>query len=157
MANFNKVILAGNLTRDPELRVTPKGTSICRISLAVNRTYKGSDGSDQEETTFVDVEAWGKQGEVIAKYVGKGRPLLVEGRLKTDSWTDQKTNEKRSKLKVVMEEFQFLGGNREGGASAEGGSGGAGRSGYSSGPSAGSTKADPGSYGNKDTDEDVPF
>jgi len=112
MANLNKVMLIGNLTRDPELRVTPKGTAICQFSLAVNRKYKGADGNDAEEVVFVDLEAWGKTGETIAKYCTKGKPLFVEGRLKLDQWEDKTTKEKRSRMKVVVEQFQFLGDGR---------------------------------------------
>jgi len=107
MANYNRVILLGNLTRDPELRVTPKGTSVCQFGLAVNRVYRVGEETN-EETTFVDLEAWGKQAEIIAKYVGKGRPLFVEGRLKLDSWQN-KEGEKRSKLKVIVENMQLMG------------------------------------------------
>ena len=116
MANFNKVYLIGNLTRDPELRVTPKGTAICQFGLAVNRQFKDESGAMRDDTTFVDIEAWGKQGETISKYCTKGRPLFVEGRLKLDQWEDKTSGQKRSKLKVVLEGFQFLGsGQREGG------------------------------------------
>ncbi|MGH7980468.1 MAG: single-stranded DNA-binding protein [Limisphaerales bacterium] len=109
MANFNKVILAGNLTRDPELRYTPKGTAVARITLAVNRTFtSGESGEKREEVTFVDVDVWSKQAEVISQYVKKGQPLLVEGRLKQDSWEDKNTKQKMSKLKVVLESFSFL-------------------------------------------------
>jgi single-strand DNA-binding protein len=108
MASFNKVILAGNLTRDPELRYTPKGTAIAKIGLAVNRTWTGEDGVKKEEVNFIDVEAWGRQGEVIAQYMKKGRPLLIEGRLKLDSWEDKNTKQKVSKLKVVLESFSFI-------------------------------------------------
>ncbi len=108
MASFNKVILAGNLTRDPELRYTPKGTAVAKIGLAVNRTWTGEDGVKKEEVNFIDVEAWGRQGEVIAQYMKKGRPLLVEGRLKLDSWEDKTTKQKVSKLKVVLESFSFI-------------------------------------------------
>ena len=114
MASLNKVMLIGNLTRDPELRVTPKGTAICQFGLAVNRQFKDESGATRDETTFVDIEAWGKQGETVAKYLTKGRPLFVEGRLKLDRWDDKTTGQKRSKMKVVLENFQFLGG-REGG------------------------------------------
>ena len=107
MASFNKVIMIGNLTRDPELRTTPKGTSVCSFSLALNRRYKTESGEDRDETTFVDIEAYGKQAELIGKYLVKGRPLMVEGRLKLDSW--EKNGEKRSRLKVVTENFQFMG------------------------------------------------
>jgi single-strand DNA-binding protein len=108
MASFNKVILAGNLTRDPELRYTPKGTAVVRITLAVNRTYTGENGERKEEVSFVDVDAWGKQAEVISKYMKKGRPFLVEGRLKQDTWEDKNTHQKQSKLKVVLEGFSFI-------------------------------------------------
>jgi single-strand DNA-binding protein len=120
MANLNRVLLIGNLTRDPELRVTPKGTAICQFGLAISRSFKDESGQVREEATFVDIEAWGKQGETIAKYCTKGRPLFVEGRLRFDQWEDKATQQKRSKLKVVLENFQFLGG-REGGAPAAGG------------------------------------
>jgi single-strand DNA-binding protein len=112
MASFNKVILAGNLTRDPELRYTPKGTAIAKIGLAVNRTWTGEDGQKKEEVNFIDVEAWGRQGEVIAQYMKKGRPLLIEGRLKLDTWEDKNTKQKVSRLKVVMESFSFIDSNR---------------------------------------------
>ena len=150
MANFNKVILVGNLTRDPELRVTPQGLSICKLSLAVNRNFKTSSGEDQEETTYVDVDAFGKPAEIISKYMSKGRPILVEGRLKTDSWTSQ-AGEKRSKLKVVLENFQFMGGRGDDDDS--------GRGGYSSGPQRSNDSANsaPGDYDSKDLDEDIPF
>lgn len=113
MANYNKVILIGNLTRDPELRYTPKGTAIARIGLAVNRSWKTETGETREETTFVDVDAFGRQAEVIAQYMRKGRPFMVEGRLKLDQWEDKQSGQKRSKLGVVLESFTFLdSGNR---------------------------------------------
>jgi single-strand DNA-binding protein len=108
MANFNKVILAGNLTRDPELRYTPKGQAIARLGMAINRTWKSETGETKEEVTFVDVDVWGRQAEVIAQYCKKGRPLLVEGRLKLDQWEDKNTHQKQSKLRVVLESFSFL-------------------------------------------------
>jgi single-strand DNA-binding protein len=108
MASFNKVILAGNLTRDPELKYTPKGTAIARIGLAVNRQWKSETGEQKEEVTFVDIEAYGRNAEILAQYVKKGRPLLVEGRLKLDQWEDKNTHQKQSKLKVVLEGFSFL-------------------------------------------------
>lgn len=119
MANLNRVLLIGNLTRDPELRVTPKGTAICQFGLAISRSFKDESGQTREEATFVDIEAWGKQGETIAKYCTKGRQLFVEGRLRFDQWEDKQTQQKRSKLKVVLENFQFLG-SREGGAAGSG-------------------------------------
>ena len=115
MPSLNKVLLMGNLTRDPELRVTPKGTPICQFSLAINRQFKMESGETREEVIYVDVEAWGKQGETIAKYCTKGRPLYVEGRLRLDQWEDKNTKEKRSRMKVVLEQFQFLGDSRGGG------------------------------------------
>ena len=120
MANFNKVILAGNLTRDPELRYTPKGTAIARIGMAINRTWKTETGETKEEVTFVDVDAFGRQAEVIAQYMKKGRPFLVEGRLKLDQWEDKNTHQKQSKLRVVLEGFSFLDTRgADGGASGE--------------------------------------
>jgi len=100
----------GRLCRDPEIRVTPKGTSICQLSLAVNREWKNEAGEKQEEVLFVDVEAWGKVGDVIAKYFTKGKPIYLEGRLRLDQWEDKTTKEKRSRMKVVLEQFQFIGG-----------------------------------------------
>ena len=120
MANFNKVILAGNLTRDPELRYTPKGTAIARIGLAINRNWTTETGEKKEEVTFVDVDAFGKTAEIIGQYLKKGRPILIEGRLRYDTWDDKQTNQKRSKLGVVLESFQFMDSQRSG----EGGGGG---------------------------------
>lgn len=108
MAYLNKCILIGNLTRDPELRVTPKGTAICQFGLALNRQWKDESGQSRDETTFLDVEAWGKQGELVSKYLTKGSPAMIEGRLKLDSWEDKTTGQKRTKLKVVLENVQFL-------------------------------------------------
>jgi single-strand DNA-binding protein len=116
MANFNKVIIAGNLTRDPELRYTPKGVAIAKITLAVNRTWKSETGETKEEVTFVDIDAFGKQAETIGQYLKKGRPFLVEGRLKLDQWEDKNTHQKQSKLKVVLEGFSFIDSNRGEGA-----------------------------------------
>ena len=121
MANYNKVLLMGNLTRDPELRYTPKGTAIAEIGLAINRKWKSETGEAKEEVTFVDVAAYGRTAEVIAQYLKKGRPIMIEGRLKFDQWDDKQTGQKRSKLRVVCESFEFLdSGNRgaEGGAPA---------------------------------------
>jgi single-strand DNA-binding protein len=108
MANFNKVILIGNLTRDPELRYTPKGTAIARFGLAVNRTFTNEAGEKKDETTFVDIDAFGRTAEVVGQYLKKGRPVFVEGRLRYDTWDDKQTGQKRSKLGVVLESFQFL-------------------------------------------------
>src|SRR5271170_3059637 len=119
MASFNKVILMGNLTRDPELRYTPKGTAIAKIGVAVNRVWTNEAGEKKEEVTFVDVEVWGRTAENVGQYMRKGRPMLVEGRLKLDQWDDKQTGQKRSRLGVVAETVQFLGsapGAGEGGA-----------------------------------------
>ena len=118
MASLNKVFLIGNLTRDPELRMTPKGTAICTFGLAVNRQFRDEAGGTREETTFVDLEAWGKTGELVSKYLTKGSPAMIEGRLRFDSW-ESKTGEKRNKLKVVVDNVQFLSsrGGGEGGPS----------------------------------------
>lgn len=117
MASFNKVILAGNLTRDPELRYTPKGTAIAKLSLAVNRRWTGEDGQTREEVTYVDIDAFGKQAEVISQYLRKGGGLLLEGRLKLDQWDDKQTGQKRSRLGVTLESFTFIGGRPEGAGS----------------------------------------
>ena len=109
MASLNKVHLIGNLTRDVELRITPKGTSIGQFGLAINRQYKDESGATRDETTFVDCEAWGKTAELISKYLGKGSLAYLEGRLKLDQWDDKQSGQKRSKLKVVVEQVQFLG------------------------------------------------
>lgn len=120
MASFNKVILVGNLTRDPELRYTPKGTAIAKIAIAVNRKWTTDTGEQKEEVTYVDVDAFGKSAETIGQYMRKGSPMLIEGRLRLDQWDDKSTGQKRSRLGVVLEGFQFLGGGQrsEGGAPA---------------------------------------
>jgi single-strand DNA-binding protein len=122
MAYLNKVLLIGNLTRDPELRVTPKGTAICQFGLAVNRQFKDESGATRDETAFIDIEAWGKQGELVSKYLQKGSPAFIEGRLKFDSWEDKQSGQKRNKLKVVLENVQFL--SRGGGGAATSPAGG---------------------------------
>ncbi len=117
MANLNKVFLIGRLTRDPEQRFIPSGQAVVQFGLAVNRQYT-TNGEKREETTFLDIEAWAQQGELIHRYLKKGAPIFIEGRLKFDSW-ETKEGEKRSKLRVVLERFQFLGqasaGSRAGG------------------------------------------
>lgn len=105
---FNKVILMGNLTRDPEVRTTPNGQSVANFSLAVNRTWKGADGNQQEAVSYIDCVAWGRTGEVIAQYIQKGRPILVSGRLDQRSW--EQDGQKRSKVEVIVEDFNFVGG-----------------------------------------------
>lgn len=116
---FNKVILLGNLTADPEVRTTPSGQSVTSFSLAVSRVFKGADGSRREETSFINCTAWGNIGETISKYVGKGRQLLVSGRLQQRTWDDKETGKKRSAVDVVVEEFSFVNDGR-GGASRAG-------------------------------------
>lgn len=138
MPNLNKVFLMGNLTRDIEIRVLPKGTPVGQFAMAINRKFKTESGEQREEVLFVDCEAWGKTAETLAKYVGKGSPLYVEGRLRLDQWEDKTTKEKKSRMKVVVEQFQFLG-SKEGAAPA---------------PAQSAAKA-PGAQ--EDLDEDVPF
>ena len=109
MANVNKVILIGNVTRDPEVKFTPKGSAVTDIGLAVNRSFTLDNGEKREEVTFIDVTFWGRQAETLGEYVKKGRSIYVEGRLQLDSWDDKQSGQKRSKLRVVGENFQFLG------------------------------------------------
>lgn len=156
MANLNKVMLIGNLTRDPELRVTPKGTAICTFSIAVNRKFKDDSGGEREEVTYIDIEAWGKSGENISKYCTKGRPIFVEGRLRLDQWEDKNTKEKRSRMKVVLENFQFLGGGRSEGGGSGGGEGGEPRS-YAPRPASGGAARPAAPAPQENLDEDVPF
>jgi single-strand DNA-binding protein len=127
MASYNKVVLVGNLTRDPDVRYTPKGMAVADIGLAVNRYYTADNGEKREETTFVDVTLWGRQAEVAGQYLKKGRPVLIEGRLQLDTWDDKQTGQKRSKLKVVGENLQLIG--SPGGGRSEEGDGGGGGSG----------------------------
>ena len=120
---FNKVILMGNLTRDPETRTTPSGQTVTNFSLAVNRTWKGADGQQNEDVSYIDCVAWGKPGEIIAQYLQKGRAVLVSGRLDQRSWDDKDSGQKRSKIEVVVEDFNFVGdgagsGNAQGGSSS---------------------------------------
>jgi single-strand DNA-binding protein len=114
MSSFNKVILVGNLTRDPELRYTPKGTAIAKVGLAVNHKWKNEAGELKEEVTFIDIEVWGRTAENVGQYMRKGSSMLVEGRLRLDTWDDKQTNQKRSKMLVVGETVQFLGSPRGG-------------------------------------------
>lgn len=112
MKGFSKAIIAGNLTRDPEMRTTPSGQTVCSFGLAVNRRYKDTAGNLQETTSFLNCAAWGKAGETINQYTRKGSPLLVSGRLEQRSWDDKNTGQKRSAVEVVVEEFTFLGGGQ---------------------------------------------
>ena len=130
MASFNKVILVGNLTRDPEVRYSPSGPAVCDISLAVNSQWTDRKTNERkEEVTFVEVTLWGRTAEIAGEYLAKGRPVLIEGRLSLDSWEDKETGQKRSKLKVIADGMQLLGSRDGGGGSGGGGSTGAGSGG----------------------------
>ena len=162
MANLNKVLLIGRLTRDPETRSTGGGSSVVQLGLAVNRTYTRRDSGERvEETCFVDVEAWGRTGETIARYMKKGRQIFIEGRLKFDSW--ERDGQRRSKLSVVCENFQFIdsqgGGEGGGGGGYQRQSGGRGQ-GYGQGGGGQGGGGAP--VGARDTpqddyDDDIPF
>jgi single-strand DNA-binding protein len=127
MASYNKVLLMGNLTRDPEMRYTPSGMALCRLGLAVNRVFNDKNNQRREEVTFVDIDVWGRQAEIAQQYLSKGRPVFVEGRLKLDQWDDKQTGQKRSKLTVVGERIQFVGGGGAGGQGGGPGGGGGGQ------------------------------
>src|SRR3982751_6050308 len=118
MASFNKVILLGNLTRDPEIRYTPKGSAVCDLGIAVNRQYTLENGERREEVTYVDVVLWARLAEIAAEYLKKGRPVFIEGRLQLDTWDDKQSGQKRSKLRVIGENMQMLGSPRTAGAAA---------------------------------------
>src|SRR3977135_731502 len=122
MASFNKVILLGNLTRDPEVRYTPKGSAVCDVGIAVNRVYTTEGGEKREEVTYVDVVLWSRLAEIAGEYLKKGRPVFIEGRLQLDTWDDKQSGQKRSKLKVVGEGLQLIG-SRPGGSGGGGGGG----------------------------------
>jgi len=155
MANLNRVLLIGNLTRDPELRYTPKGTPVTEIGLAVNRIFSGEDGEKKEETTFVDVTLWARQAEIAGQYLKKGRPVFIEGRLQLDTWDDKQTGQKRSRLRVVAENLQLLGSRQDSeGSSAPPSSGPPRRSPTASAPPARQEPRDP----DLDTEpDDIPF
>jgi single-strand DNA-binding protein len=131
MPNLNKVMLMGNVTRDPEIKYTPKGTAVTELGIAVNRQYTADNGEKREDTTFVDVTLWGRQAEVAAEYLKKGRPVFIEGRLQLDTWEDKQSGQKRSKIKVIGEQMQLLGSRQDSG----GGGGGEPSSGGGSRPS----------------------
>lgn len=156
MASYNRVILMGNLTRDPELRYTPSQTAVSDIGLAINDRRKGNDGQWIEETTFVDVTLWGRTAEVASEYLSKGSPVLIEGRLKLDTW-ENKEGEKRSKLHVVCERMQMLGSKGGGG----GGGGGGSRASVASEGGRGGRRAESSNSGYGDDsgggDDDIPF
>ena len=170
MANLNKVLLLGNLTRDPEVRYTPKGTAVGDLGIAVNRRVSDGSGNWSDEVTFVDVTVWGTNAENAQKYLSKGRGVFIEGRLQMDTWEDKQSGQKRSKLKVVAEVLQFLpdgkggtpggggggGQQRGGGDPGYQGGGGTGGGGYQrSGPPQGGSPADTGDY--RDEEDDIPF
>ena len=121
MANLNKVMLIGRLTRDPEVRYTPKGTAVAELGLAVNRFRTDDSGQRHEETAFIDTTLWGRQAELAQQYLSKGRQVFVEGRLQMDTWEDKNSGQKRSKLKVVGENMQFLDSGGGGGGGPQGG------------------------------------
>lgn len=159
MASFNKVILLGNVTRDPELKYTPKGTAVAQIGLAVNRVYSNDQGEKVEEVTFIDVELFGRTAEIANEYLRKGRPVMFEGRLKLDSWDDKQTGQKRSKLKVIGETMQLLGG-RDGGGGGGGGGGDEYRESRSSAPPPRRPNTPPQKAQDPDLDQpedDIPF
>jgi len=153
MASFNKVILVGNLTRDPELRYTPKGTAIAKIGIAVNRVWTNEAGEKKEEVTFVDVDIFGRTAENVGQYMRKGRPILIEGRLRLDQWDDKQTGQKKSKLGVVAETVQFLGSANGGG----GGEGGAPSRPSRPAPAASAPPAEPADSDGPAESDDVPF
>ena len=147
MASFNKVYLMGNLTRDPEVRTTPSGLKIAKLGLAVNRRYKTRENETKEETTYVDIDAFGAQAEVLEKYCQKGSPLFIEGRLRLEQWQNS-NGENRSKLSIVLENFQFIGGRGDSASSESNGSYGN----TSETPSTGESTG-----GNFEEDDDIPF
>src|SRR6185503_4920663 len=122
MASFNKVMLLGNLTRDPQLKYLPSQTPVAEFGVACNRKFKSASGEDREDVTFVDCAAFAKQAELIHQYFTKGKPIFIQGRLKYDSWEDKQGGGKRHKLSVVVENFQFIGGRDSGGQGGGGGS-----------------------------------
>ena len=152
MASFNKVILLGNLTRDPEVRYTPKGTAVTELGMAVNRVYTAENGEKREDTTFVDVTLWGRTAEIAGEYLKKGRPVFIEGRLQLDTWDDKQSGQKRSKLKVVGEGLQLIG-SRPGG----GGGGGGGDEEASNAPRATKPIAPPKAAPSEPDDDEIPF
>ena len=159
MPNLNKVMLMGNLTRDPEIKYTPKGTAIANFGIAVNRTYTPEGGEKREEVTFIDLEAFGRTAEIIGEYFKKGRPIFIEGRLKLDQWDDKTTGKKMSKLRVVVDSFEFLG-SREGGGGGEGGGAPSGEARSSAPPQRRPPAATPRPPADPDLDvqaDDVPF
>jgi len=152
MASFNKVILLGNLTRDPEVRYTPKGTAVTELGMAVNRVYTAENGEKREETTFVDITLWGRTAEIAGEYLKKGRPVFIEGRLQLDTWDDKTSGQKRSKLKVVGEGLQLIG-SRPGGP----GGGGGGDEESSGAPRSSKSAPPPKAAPSAPDDDEIPF
>ena len=120
MPDLNRVILVGRLTRDPELKYTPAGLAVCKMGLAVSRFYKGKDGEKREDTTFVDLTVWEKTAEYCGEHLRKGRPVIVEGRLRSDSWDDKTTGQKRTKLEITVQRIQQLDWEDRGGGGGSG-------------------------------------
>ena len=149
MASFNKVLLLGNLTRDPEVRYTPKGSAVTDLAIAVNRQYTLENGEKREEVTYVDVTFWGRTAEVAAEYLRKGRPVFIEGRLQLDTWDDKQSGQKRSKLKVIGEMMQMLGGRPSSAGDPEEGAGSARSARSSAVPKGKSESVEP--------DDEIPF
>lgn len=133
MASYNKVMIMGNLTRDPEVRYTPKGSAVTDIGIAVNRVYTTENNERREEVTYVDVVLWGRQAEIAGQFLKRGSGVFIEGRLQMDTWEDKQTGQKRSKIRVVGEVMQFVGGKRDGAEEGGGGYGGGASSGGSGG------------------------
>ncbi len=152
MASFNKVILLGNLTRDPEVRYTPKGTAVTELGMAVNRVYTAENGEKREETTFVDITLWGRTAEIAGEYLKKGRPVFIEGRLQLDTWDDKQSGQKRSKLKVVGEGLQLIGSRPGGGGGVAGGD-----EEGSGAPRASKSAAPPKAAPSEPDDDEIPF
>ncbi len=146
MRGFSKAIIAGNVTRDPEMRTTPSGAQVCSFSVAVNRTFKDSSGNQQDQVSYIDCVAWGKSGELIAQYTKKGSSLLVSGRLEQRSWEDKNSGQRRSRTEVIVEDFTFMGGN-----GGNGGNGG----GHNSASSSKSTSSED-DYSSDVVPDDVP-
>ena len=119
MASLNKVMLIGNLTRDPEVKYTPKGTAVAEIAIAINRNFTGADGPKKEEVTYIDVTLWERLAEIAGEYLKKGRPVFIEGRLQLDTWDDKATGQKRSRLRVRAEQMQLLGSRESGGGGSQ--------------------------------------
>ena len=154
MANLNKVMLIGNLTRDPELRYTPKGSAVAEFGLAINRVWYNDQKQKQEETTFVDITLWARQAEIAQQYLTKGSPVYIEGRLSLDTWDDKATGQKRSKLKVVGDTIQLLGSKNHAGGGAAPNQGGQAAPPQRSGPPHGASAAPPTEFQEED---DIPF